>query len=132
MTAIAWKSAVNGDWSTQADWNPASIPGSADTVTIGVNTAAYIVTVDSAEAAKTLTISASNATLGVNNTLTMGGLLTLGAGTLQLDSGGVIDGGTIAATGGTLVANGGTLDGVTYRGVLTLAGAGRPFLSRTG
>ena len=122
MTAISWKRAVNGDWSTQADWNPASVPGSADAVTIALNTAAYTVTVTSAEAAKTLTLSASKATLDVEATLTMGGLLTLGAGTLQLDGGGMIKGGTIAATGGTLAAQGGTLDGVTYRGVLALAG----------
>ena len=63
MTAISWKHAVNGDWSTQADWNPASVPGSADAVTIAVNTAAYTVTVTSVEAAKTLTLSAPPSTL---------------------------------------------------------------------
>ena len=98
MTAIAWKSAVSGDWSTQADWNPASIPGSADTVTIGVNTAAYVVNVSFAETAKTLTLSASKAILEVESSLALGGLLTLGAGMLQLDSGAVISGGSIAAT----------------------------------
>lgn len=121
MAAISWKNAVGGDWSTTADWSPASVPGAADAVTIGVNAAAYTVTVTSAEAAKTLTISASNATLEVDSTLAVGGLLTLGAGTLQLDGAGVINGGTIAAAGGTLVASSGTLEGVKYEGTLDLS-----------
>jgi hypothetical protein len=123
MTAISWKISVSGDWSAQTDWNPNSVPGSADTVTIAVNSTDYTVTVDSAEAAETLTLSASSATLEVENTLAMGGLLSLDAGTLQLDGGAVIDGGTVAANGGSVLANGATLDGVTYQGVLTLAGS---------
>ena len=124
MAAISWNNAVSGDWSTQADRNPASISGAADAVTIGVNAAAYTVTVTSAEAADTLTISASKATLEVETALSVGGLLTLGAGTLQLDSAGVINGGTVAAAGGTLSANGGTLAGVEYEGTLDLSALG--------
>lgn len=68
MTAITWNSAVNGDWSTQADWNPISVPGAADDVTIAANSAAYTLTIGSAEAAKSVTLNASNATLEVERT----------------------------------------------------------------
>ena len=121
MTAITWTSAVSGDWSTTADWNPASIPGAADDVTIAVNTAAYTLTIDSAEAAEAVTLNASNATLEVERTLTLGGVLTLGAGKLELIGGSTIAAGTIAAAGGTLAASNGTLNAVTYQGTLDLS-----------
>ena len=39
MTAINWKNGVSGDWSLNTNWNPASVPGAADAVTIAVASA---------------------------------------------------------------------------------------------
>ena len=121
MTAITWTSAVSSDWATTADWNPASIPGAGDDVTIAVNTAAYTLTIGSSEAVDSVTLNASNATLEVERTLTLGGVLTLAAGKLELVGGGTIAGGTIAAAGGSLATSNGTLNGVTYQGTLDLS-----------
>ena len=51
------------------------------------------------------------------------GLCTVAAGSVELNSGGTIVGGTLVATGGTFGWAGGTLDGVTYQGTLNLSQA---------
>ena len=125
MTAASWKSAVNGDWSTASDWSNNIVPGSTTDVTIGV-AGAYDVTVASGpEAAHSITLNDTSATLTVEQTLSLTTTLTVASGTLGLNSGGIIQGGTIINSGGTVLAQGGTLDGVSYRGVLTLAGTGQ-------
>jgi fibronectin-binding autotransporter adhesin len=118
MTAISWKNAVSGNWSTASDWNPAQVPGSGDDVTIGATGTFYQIEIDSAQSVHSLALTSSSAVLAVNGTLTNGSTVTLGAGELVLGSG-AIAGGTIAATGGTLVAEGGALVGVTYEGTLS-------------
>ena len=132
MTAITWKSAMNGDWSTISDWNPAAVPGAADAVTVGATGAAYTVTVTGPEAAKTLTIDSATATLDITSSLTMGGALSVSAGTLQLDNGSTIHGGTLALGGGALVANGGTLSGVAVQGTLSLQSNNNAFTLTNG
>ena len=122
MTAASWKSAVNGDWSMASDWSNNVVPGSTTDVTIGV-AGAYDVTVASApEAAHSITLNDASGTLTVEQALSLATTLTVKSGTLDFNSGGVIQGGTIINSGGTVLAQGGTLDGVTYQGVLTLAG----------
>ena len=121
MTAASWKNAVNGDWSTQGDWSNNVIPGSTTDVTIGV-AGAYYVTVESPEAAHSITLSDASGTLVVDATLSLTTTLAVDGATLDLLSSGIIQGGTINDSGSGLVAQSGTLDGVTYRGVLTLAG----------
>ena len=121
MASISWKSATNGDWSAASDWNPASVPDGTSDVTIGASGAGYIVTVTTAEAAHSVTLSSASATLDLTSNLTLGGEFALNAGTLLLDSGGAITGGTIVAAGGALVAANGVLDGVTYQGTLDLS-----------
>ena len=122
MASISWKTGVGGDWGTSADWSTGKVPGSADDVTIGV-AGSFAVTVTVAEAAHSLTLNSSGATLTDSAALTIGTQLVLKAGTLELANGGTIVGGTIAASGGTLVGYGGTLSGVTYQGTLDLSGA---------
>ena len=132
MATYTWTSPVSGDWSTTTDWTPNGLPGASDHVTIAASGAVYTVTVDTAEAAGALTLDASTATLAVNSSLTLAGLLALDAGTLDLNGGGTINGGTLALDGGTFVGNGGTLDGVTCKGALTLAGSGQDLFVENG
>jgi hypothetical protein len=116
MTAISWKTGVNGDWSTAADWST----GAGDDVTIAAP-GKFTVTIDSAEAAHSLVLNSATATVADNSTLAIGTTLSLTAGTFQLNSAGVVSGGTVSATGGKFVVDGGTLNGVTFDGTLNLA-----------
>ena len=121
MTAINWKSGVSGDWSLNTNWNPATVPGSGDAVTIAAASAVpYTVTISLPEAAKTLTVNQKNATVADQAALTMGGALTLTAGAFDLQAAGTIKGGALVMNGGTLLTDGGTLDGVKVQGVLNL------------
>ena len=110
MTAISWKSGVSGNWNTKTGWSGGKVPGSADDVTIGA-AGTYTVSITDAEAAHSVALKTKGATLDDTGTLALGTTLALTAGTLELDNGGVIAGGTIEALGGTLLANGGTLCG---------------------
>ena len=106
MTAINWKNGVDGDWSLNTNWNPATVPGSGDAVTIAAASAVpYAVTISVAEAASTLTLNQKNATVTDQATLTMGGALTLTAGAFDLQGSGTIKGGALVMNGGTLLTN---------------------------
>ena len=121
MTAINWKNGVDGDWSLNTNWNPATVPASGDAVTIAAASAVpYAVTISVAEAASTLTLNQKNATVTDQATLTMGGALTLTAGAFDLQGSGTIKGGALVMNGGTLLTNAGTLDGVKVQGILNL------------
>jgi hypothetical protein len=120
MTAIKWKSGVKGDWATAADWSTETVPGAADDVTIDV-AGKFTVTINSAEAAHSLTLNNTTATVADNSTLMIGSMPSLSAGTFQLNSAGVVSGGTINSTGGVFQINGGALNGVTFDGTLNLA-----------
>ena len=140
MTAYSWL-AGSGNWNVAAKWTPGGgPPQSTDTATISAGGSLYTITVDSADAAASLTLSSASATLDVNGALTIGGALNFSNGALTLESGGVLNlggtlsqtggaltlaggtivGGTINATGGTLAFTGGTLNGVTFDGPLNL------------
>jgi hypothetical protein len=92
--AIAWVNTSGGDWNVAGNWNPAQVPGAADTATINA-AGTYVVTVSDTESVASFTIG--------------GGV---GAQTLQINSGGVLNeaGGTLAQTGSLLVAAGGSLN----------------------
>jgi hypothetical protein len=64
----------------------------------------------------------SGGALNVYGTLSLGGVLTEGAGSITCY--GVISGGTIDVTGGAFDWGGGTLVGVTYEGTLNLTASG--------
>jgi hypothetical protein len=149
MTPYAWKGA-SGDWNTASNWTPAGgPPKSTDSATINGSTT-DAVTVDTADVAKSLTLSDTNTTLNddgtsaslaIGGTLTMsngtlnispnddGGVLAVGAlnlsgGALNIDSGGELKlNGTLNQTGGALSLSGGTISGGTINstaGTLTL------------
>ncbi len=119
MASLHW-AGKNGDWSTKADWTGGVVPGAGDDVFFDGSTK-FTATINSAEAAHSITISDASATVQDNAQLTLGGALSITAGTFQLDGNGTISGGTISASGGTLQWNGGALSGVEYDGPLNLA-----------
>jgi fibronectin-binding autotransporter adhesin len=116
MATIHW-GGKSGDWSTKADWTGGVVPGAGDDAYIDAS-GAYTVTIDSAEAAHSLTVNDAKATVTDSSSLTIGTTLTVAAGTFELNSGGTINGGTLSATGGAFQFNNGTLSDVTYEGTL--------------
>jgi hypothetical protein len=126
MTAYTWGGGT-GNWKVASNWSPGSPvgpPKATDTATIGATGPAYTVTLNSADAAQSLTENSSSATVDDAGSLTLSGTFTLSAGTFILDSGGRLSGGTTNLTGGTFACDGGTLSGVTYDGTLDLSGSG--------
>ena len=148
MASYTWKG-VSGDWNLASNWTPAGgPPKSKDSAKIK-GSATTTVTVDTADVAKSLTLSDANATLNddgpsasltIGGTLSMsngtlnlspdgdGGVLTVGAlnlsgGALTLYSGGQLNlNGTLSQTGGTLTLEGGTIsDGTINSTAGTLA-----------
>jgi hypothetical protein len=122
MATIHWAAGVSGDWATKTRWSSRTVPGASDNAFIDA-TGSYALTIDSGEAARSLTLNDATATVIDDSILALGKTLTLGAGTFQLNSGGTIVGGTLNAVGGEFVWNGGTLSGVTYEGTLDLSAA---------
>jgi hypothetical protein len=123
MAAIHWKSAISGDWGTAANWSSGTVPGAGDDVTISI-AGTYTVTISDNEAAHSLTLNDAGATVVIGNggvnTFSVGTTLSLAAGTLQLNQGAKIVGGTLSATGGAFNWAGGELLGVTYEGALNM------------
>jgi hypothetical protein len=128
LTAESWKSAVNGNWGTAADWSGGTIPNSTTDATIAV-AGNYTVSITNAQAAHSLTVNNASAKISDTGTLAIGTTLAVTAGTFTLGLAGAISGGTLSAgTGGKFVFTGdgsefpdcGTLSGVTYQGILNL------------
>ena len=129
MTAYSWKTAVSGDWSVAADWNPGGPPNAATADVTIAAAGSYVVSIAAGEtfSVNTLLLNGAGSGLDILGTLKLAGTthkLTLQAGTITLDSGGLVQGGTVALAGGTVAYTGGTLDGVTLRGTLDLSAVG--------
>ena len=125
MALRSWKSAVNGNWSGKANWNPATVPVAADEARITV-AGTYDVNIDGNAVATSLLVNNATATVNATGTLKLATLLSVTAGNFQM-AGGTINGGTIqVANGATFQATtqGGTLDGVTLDGVLNITDYG--------
>ena len=117
MTAISWNDAVNGDWNNASNWSTNTVPGSGDAVAISA-TGPYIVTIDSADFANSLTFNASQAALVENaGSLTMVGALTVDSGFVSLNKANTI--GSVALAGGRLAFGNGAAFGT---GTVTLSG----------
>lgn len=123
MSTVTWKKAASGDWSSAAKWSTGKVPGAADAVAIAA-AGSYTVSIASPQAAKSLTIASAKATVLVNAAFAVGGVLALNAGTLNLMTGGVLQGGTLSiGPSGRFVAAGGTLSGTTVSGALAITAA---------
>jgi hypothetical protein len=126
VTTYVWEGNT-GFWSTSTNWSPVGIPNAASDVAVDVNTGTTCtITVDAGQSylLNALVLGAAGSELNVQGTLRFAGsldILALGAGTLSLASGGVVEGAIIQSNGGRLAASGGTLNGVSYEGTLDLS-----------
>jgi hypothetical protein len=116
MTAINWKLAQNGDWTTATDWST-NVPGSGDAVTVA-NAGSFLITISSADMAASLTFNAPSAALLENaGSLTMSGSLTVASGLVSLNRANTI--GSVALNGGVLAFGDG---GALGAGTITFSG----------
>ena len=112
MASYTWKG-LSGDWNLASDWTPAGGPPTAsDTAKIS-GSATTTVTVDTADHAKSLTLSDANATVNDTSSLTIGGAFAFSAGVFNIGPsstpGSLNVGGTFTVNGGALNVNDGTL-----------------------
>ena len=96
-------------------------PGARDAAYFD-GTAAFTATINAKEAAQSVTVNDTSAIVADNAQLSIGTTLSVTAGVFQLNSGGTVSGGTLSAVGGSFQWNGGELDGVTFRGAMSLSG----------
>ncbi|MBE9238115.1 hypothetical protein IQ227_19315, partial [Anabaena aphanizomenioides LEGE 00250] len=128
MATISWKNPTNGNWNVAANWNPGTIPGSADIAQITIaGTYNVLLDIDRTLTGLTLGTNTGIQTLDLTNgnTLTLNGASTVSNnGVLNLTSG------TLTGTGALTISNklnwsGGTLSGTgkkTVSGTLNLSG----------
>jgi len=132
MSTITWNSGIAGDWSTALDWSSGVVPTAADDVVINA-AGAYQTTISTSAAALSLTLNNATATLLDSGSLTLGGPLTVTAGTFTLDTAGALQwaagsGVVNVASGATFHATGThTLDNVQFN--LGTPGANFAYLS---
>ncbi len=107
----------NGDWHNAGQWTPSVAPTPSDNVVVDAS-GRYTLEIDNAAAAHSLVVNDSGAKVEIveGNTLTLGGNLTIDAGTLHIDTeatlkdiaasatitGTFTDDGTVESAGGTL------------------------------
>ncbi len=133
MTTYSWKTAADADWATAGAWTPSGPPNAttADAV-IGI-AGTYGVTVQNGTtfSVNSLKLASAGASLTVGGTLKFAGAktLTISAGTMNVGSGGTVQGAVISNTGGTINYSYGTLDAVTVRGTLDLSAAGQVYVT---
>jgi hypothetical protein len=110
MSTVNWISAQGGDWSTGANWEGGSVPGSTDAADITLP-GVYTVTVASHVSADNLTINTTGAMLDESSagSLTLSGGLSLYNGAVFLNGANSI-GASVDVVGGLLaVGNGAAL-----------------------
>jgi len=124
MTAINWKTGVNGSWDTPGSWAGGAVPTSGDAVTIAA-AGTYIIQMANAESVASLLMNAFGAE--INDTsgqiFSVGTSMTVTAGTFAMSNGSQIleTGGTLKeAANGELLATGG--NNQITAGTITLAG----------
>lgn len=65
-TVVSWASATNGSWSDSNNWTPMMIPGISDDAILGLQ-GSYVVSINSMESAKSLSITNPDATVEINS-----------------------------------------------------------------
>ncbi|QSV64486.1 MAG: hypothetical protein HEQ26_18790 [Dolichospermum sp. DL01] len=126
MANISWKNGVNGNFGTAANWNPGTVPTTANIAQINLN-GTYTVLLNLNRTLSGLTLGGTSGTQTLNNngfTLTLNGVSTVGTnGVLNLTSG-TINGTGALTVSGKLNWSGGTLSGTgkkTVTGILNLS-----------
>ena len=127
VTSASWINTMGGNWTTAANWDPATVPNNngADRyeVTIDATGAEYTVSLSSDITIDELLLNSAEATVNhTGGTFGASGAITLSAGTFQLN-GGTISSTIIDVAGGTLAITANVnnlLTGVTVNGDLTL------------
>jgi hypothetical protein len=100
MASITWNG-VTGNWSVAGNWSSNTVPGAGDDVTIDA-AGSYNLTVDVAESAHSLALSAASATLEVAANLTVSDGLTQTGGTIEVDAGKTLAASAVSINAGTL------------------------------
>src|SRR3984957_10960862 len=108
-------------------WTPTGgPPKSTDSATIAATGASYTVTIDTPDAANSLTLSSSSATLNDTASLTIGGVLALSAGALNVNSPGLLTvNGPLNLSGGSLNVNSSATVSSLTQTAGTIGGAGK-------
>ena len=92
--AKEWKSNSANPWDTAGQWTPSGVPGATDNAVVDTSGGhSFILSVThSNDVAHSLVVNSSVATVEIVNggVLTLSGNLTIDAGTLQIDSGGLL------------------------------------------
>src|SRR4029077_18953421 len=89
-SAVEWKGGTNS-WEVDGQWSPSGVPTSSENVLVDVN-GTYTLTIDPAVVAPSLGLNDTGTKVEIlsGDTLTLGGNLTNIAGTVQIDSGGIL------------------------------------------
>ncbi len=107
-SALKYWNGGSHDWHVGSQWTPSGAPTSSDDVVIDAS-GSYTVRIDQNAAAHSLTLNHTEAAVEIvdGNTLTLGGDLTIDAGTVWVDSGGTLkDTAANAMIAGTFINNG--------------------------
>src|SRR3984957_11412961 len=126
MASFSWILG-SGDWNNPGKWTPTGgPPKSTDSATIAATGASYTVTIDTPDAANSLTLSSSSATLNDTASLTIGGVLALSAGALNVNSPGLLTvNGPLNLSGGSLNVNSSATVSSLTQSAGTIGGAGK-------
>jgi hypothetical protein len=122
-------------WGTSSQWSPSGAPASSDDTVVdangsGAGNSAYKVTVDQASAAHSLVVSDGRATVEIvkDGTLTLGGNLSVEAGTFQIDAGATLKDVAASATIAGAFSDNGTVEaalGTLEVASTSISGAGK-------
>jgi hypothetical protein len=131
MATIHWRHGVNGDFAVAANWNPATVPGSADTaaiIAVGTYTVGSAVdeTVNSLTTIKTATLAVTGGTFTATNGTGIGA----NAGTIAVGDGAdLVLGGVINNAGKIKESSTGDPTLLEFAAGATLKGGGKVLLS---
>jgi len=105
MSTIKWSNGAGGNWTTSTNWSTGILPTAADDVVVDA-AGTYQASITTGVSALSLTLNDATATLLDSGSLTLGGPLTLTAGTFNLDTAGALN--WSSGTGVVNVAGGAT------------------------
>ncbi len=135
---ISWNNPAGGSWGTASNWNPAMVPGAADTALITL-AGTYTVTLNVSATVASLTLGGATGTQTLSNTaqtLTLNGASAISANGVYAQSGGTLTGAGTLAVNGTVNWSGGTMSGagttnVAAGATLNLSGGSTKSLRRS-